>query len=162
MKTLYLIRHGKAEEFSFLKNDYDRNLIKKGMERSNCIAEKLKQHLNDNQKTIVISSTANRAIQTAEIFCDSINFPIKNIQMEKSIYEAPYQQILQILNTVPDDIEIVLIFGHNPGLSTLTNYLCNSYIELKTAHVAKITLENGFNFKEVSGGTCYLDGVITE
>lgn len=160
-KTLYLIRHGKAEDHTFLKRDYDRNLVDKGKERAELVANKLKQDLLENN-TLVISSSANRALQTAEIFCVQIDYPINAIQVEKDIYEAYYQEILKVINQIPDDIDTVLVFGHNPGLSDMTNYLCDSYIDLKTSHVSKIILPAGFNFSEVSGSTCHLETVITE
>ena len=162
MKTLYLIRHGKAEEHSFFKRDFERNLVDKGIERSNLIADKLINQLVPSQKILLISSIANRALQTAKIFCEKIGYPIDNIQLESSIYEAHYLDVLNVVNQVSDDIDVVLIFGHNPGLSFLTNYICNSYIDLKTSHVAKVNLEKGFNFSEVSGRTGYLEKVITE
>ncbi|MCA5006520.1 SixA phosphatase family protein [Sphingobacterium bovistauri] len=160
-RTLYLIRHGKAEDHSFSKRDYDRNLVDKGKVRSRLIGLKLKHQLTHNN-TLLISSSANRALQTAEIFCDLLNYHTKDIQLEKSIYEAYFLEILKAINKVPNDIDTVLIFGHNPGLSDLTNYLCDSYIDLKTSHIAKIILPEGFNFSEVSGSTCQLETVITE
>lgn len=160
-KTLYLIRHGKAEDHSFLKRDYERNLVQKGKERAEIVAKKLKQELVES-KSLVISSSANRAIQTAEVFCKHIDYPITSIQQEKEIYEAYYREILKVINLIDDSIETVLIFGHNPGLSDLTNYLCDSFVDLKTSHVSKIRLPENFNFSEVSGGTCHLETVITE
>jgi phosphohistidine phosphatase len=160
-KKIYLIRHGKAEDHSFLKRDYERNLVDKGKERAEIVAIKLNEQLQVNN-TLVISSSVNRAIQTAEIFAAHINYPLESIQLEKGIYEAYHRDILQVINQVNDDIETILVFGHNPGLSELTNYLCGVYIDLKTSHVAKIILPEGFNFSEVSGGTCHLDAVITE
>ena len=161
VKKLFLIRHGKAEDYSFLKKDYDRNLIEKGQKHTTLIAQKLIAHLNSG-KTQVVSSTANRALQTARIFCDVIHYPQQDIQLEKGIYEAYYSDILRVINTIPDDVEQVLVFGHNPGLSDLTNYLCHSYIDLKTSHAAEIILPENFNFSEISGGTCHLQTVITE
>lgn len=160
-KTLYLIRHGKAEDHSFLKRDYERNIIAKGKERAEIVAKKLKQHLQIN-KTLVISSSANRAMQTAEIFCTQIDYPIKSVQQTKEIYEAYYRDILQVINKIDNTIETLLVFGHNPGLSDLTNYLCDSFVDLKTSHVSKISLLEGFNFSDVSGSTCNLETVITE
>src|SRR5690606_2801353 len=160
-KILYLIRHSKAEDHSFSKRDYDRNLVDKGKDRAAVVANKLKLHLNDNA-TVVISSSANRAKQTAEIFCEHIHYPVTSIHLVKEIYEAHYSDILPVINSLDDNIETVLVFWHNPGLSDLTNYLCYSYIDLKTAHAAKIILPEGFNFSDVSGGTCHLESGITE
>lgn len=160
-RKLLLIRHGKAEDYSFLKKDYDRNLVERGKERSKLIAHKLLPDFGKD-KTLVISSTANRALQTAHIFCEILNYPTKNIQLEKSIYEAYFLDILKVINNITEDVDTVCVFGHNPGLSDLTNYLCHSAIDLKTAHAAKIILPADFNYTEISGGTCQLEAVITE
>lgn len=160
-KTLYLIRHAKAEEHSFLKKDFDRNLVDEGVQRANTVAVTLQGHLKEGSIR-VISSTASRAKQTAEIFCNHIGYPIGNIQLEESLYEAYHRDILDVISRVSAAVDTLLVFGHNPGLSELTNYLCNSYIELKTAHAAKIILPEGFDFDTLSGGTADLETIITE
>lgn len=160
-KILYLIRHGKAEDHSFLKRDYGRNLVEKGINRSQIVAQKIKAQLS-LEEILVISSSANRALQTAEVFGEILGYLKSEIQQERSIYEAYYTEILKVINKVDDNVNTFFIFGHNPGLSDLTNYLCNSYIDLKTSHAAKIILPEGFNFSEVSGSTCKLECVITE
>lgn len=159
-KKLYIIRHAKAELFSFEKRDYDRNIIDKGQERASRIAHDLKEIFEITDNTLVISSSANRAVQTAEIFCPILNLSIDKIQQEKSIYEAYFKDILQVINEVDDSIDTLLVFGHNPGLSDLTNYICDSYIDLKTAHVACIELEDLLHFSELSGSTAHLKKVL--
>ena len=160
-KTLYLIRHGKAEEHSFLKRDYERDLVSKGIERGKIVANKIKAQLQASN-LLVISSSANRALQTAEVFCEQLGFPQNDIQQTKKIYEAHYLDILEVINQVGNEIDTLLVFGHNPGLSYLTDYLCNVNTDLKTAHCAKIILPERFHFSDVSGGTCHLETVISE
>lgn len=160
-KKLYIIRHAKAELHSFDKRDYDRDIIKKGEERATRIANELRDIIEITDNTLVISSSANRAIQTADIFCSILGFPIETVQQEKSIYEAYFKDILQIINAVANDIDTLLVFGHNPGLSDLTNYICDSYIDLKTSHVACISLEEGLHFSELSSGTAHLNKILS-
>lgn len=160
-KKLYIIRHAKAELHSFDKRDYDRNIIEKGKERASRIAHELRDVLKITDNTLVISSSANRAIQTAEIFCPILNLPSDKIQQEKSIYEAYFKDILQVINSVDNSVDTLLIFGHNPGLSDLANYICDSYIDLKTSHVACITLEEDLHFSELSSGTAHLNKVLS-
>ncbi len=161
-KKLYIIRHAKAEIPTWEKKDFDRNIMDKGAARSQYISNKLKDILTIDDNTAVISSTANRAIQTAHIFCTSLDFPLQHILQTRAIYEAYYLDILNIINEIPDHIDKLVLFGHNPGLSDLTNYICNSYIELKTSHCAVITLEEGIDFASLSGGTGTLIQTITE
>ncbi|ERJ60630.1 SixA phosphatase family protein [Sphingobacterium paucimobilis] len=161
-KKLFIIRHAKAEIPIWEKKDFDRNIMDKGAARAQHIANKLKDIVTIDEKTAVLSSTANRAIQTAHIFCTSLAFPLQNILQTKAIYEAYYLDILNIINQMPAHIDTLLVFGHNPGLSDLTNYICNSYIELKTSHCAVINLEDGIDFASLSGGTATLVQTITE
>ncbi|MCI0920714.1 SixA phosphatase family protein [Sphingobacterium rhinopitheci] len=162
VKKLFIIRHGKAEEHAFSQADYDRNLIEKGINRSKTIANQLKEQICIDDNTCFISSSANRAIQTANLFAEILKFPVDRIIQNKAIYEAYYQDILTVINKVPQHIDTVFVFGHNPGLSDLTNYICNSYITLKTSAVAKIHIEEGLDFTMLSGGTAYLQKVISE
>lgn len=162
MKKLYLVRHAKAELPNWDKRDYDRNLIERGIERAQHIATALKQIITVNEKTAVISSSANRAIQTAQLFCEILDYPLEQIIQNKNIYEAHYLEILKAINVVNNTNDNLVVFGHNPGLSDLTNYICNSGIDLKTAHVAVISLEEGIDFSSLSGGTATLLQIVQE
>lgn len=160
MKTLYLIRHAKAEEHSFSKDDFYRDLQKKGRERAERIAQKLKDTLKIDEKTLVISSSANRAIQTAELFCEVLGYPQESIHQTRDIYEAHFMDILKVINSVPEEYDTLLIFGHNPGLSNLTNYLSHSEIELATSNVSILQLEGDLTFEMLGGGTANLIGLL--
>lgn len=160
MKTFYLIRHAKAEEHSFSKDDFYRDLQKKGRERAERIAQKLKDTLKIDEKTLVISSSANRAIQTAELFCEVLGYPQESIHQTRDIYEAHFMDILKAINSVPEEYDTLLIFGHNPGLSNLTNYLSHSEIELATSNVSILQLEGDLTFEMLGGGTANLIGLL--
>lgn len=159
MKQLYIIRHAKAEEHSFAKKDFDRNLTDSGRKRATRIAKDLAQQLTIDEHTYVLSSSANRAIQTAELFCEILGYPVTEIQQEEDIYEAFYINILQVINQVPDHIQTVLIFGHNPGLSMLAEELSNYDVDLKTSDVAHLELEEGITFAELSQSTAHFKKV---
>lgn len=160
-KLLYLVRHAKAEDHSFAKRDHDRDLIDKGRSRAVQIATDLANELEVTTNTLAISSTANRARQTAELFCDTLGYPQEKIQLTKAIYEAFYLDILRTINAVGSDVDTLIVFGHNPGFSDLTNYLTDSFIDLKTSHVAVIELEEGMDFSTLSGSTAKLKNVLT-
>lgn len=160
MKTLYLIRHAKAEEHSLSKSDFFRNLLPKGQERAKLISKELANTLKVGENTYVISSTANRAIQTAEIFCKALAFPLTKVQETEHIYEAHFTAILKVINSVAKEYDHVLVFGHNPGLSNLISYLSHAEVELATSHVAILQLEKGIDFSCLSGGTANLVGLL--
>ncbi|WP_037499286.1 SixA phosphatase family protein [Sphingobacterium deserti] len=162
-KKLYIIRHGKAEEHSFSKEDFNRDLVEKGIARSLAVAEKIKTKISPiDKRTLIISSTANRAAQTARIFAQSLGYPEEEIVWEPTIYEAHYLHILKRLNQVSANYDRVLLFGHNPGLSDLIDYIANEYINLKTSYAACLTLEEGLDYSTLSANTARLEHVIEE
>ena len=155
-KSVFLIRHAKAEEGLDGKLDYYRALKEKGIEKACEIAFEIKDKITLNEETMLISSSAKRALQTAEIFCNVWGYPAHKIIKKDNIYEATFTEILKEINKVPNHIDTIILFGHNPGLSSLTNYICNTYINLSTASAAEILLEKNFNFAELSENTAYL------
>lgn len=158
-KSVFLIRHAKAEDGCDGDLDYDRALKKKGIEKACEIAFEIKDKINLNEEPMIISSSAKRALQTAEIFCNVWGYPAHKIIKNDNIYEATFSEILKEINKVPNHIDTIIIFGHNPGLSLLTNYICNTYINLTTSSAAEILLEKNFNFAELSENTAYLKHV---
>ncbi|MGO3306935.1 MAG: SixA phosphatase family protein, partial [Sphingobacterium sp.] len=77
------------------------------------------------------------------------------------IYEAHYLQILKSINDVSANYDYLLVFGHNPGLSDLVAYTSNQYVELKTASIACLTIENGLDYSTLSANTATLNKVIS-
>ncbi|HLT88705.1 MAG TPA: histidine phosphatase family protein [Sphingobacterium sp.] len=162
-KSLYIIRHAKAELPTFDKDDFDRDLLPKGTNRAELIAQKLKAQLPAmDEKTLVISSTANRAMQTAKIFCNILGYPEERIVWEPKVYQAHYLFLVKRLNDVPASYDYVLLFGHNPGVSDLIGYAADRFVNLKTAYTACLELEEGIDYSLLSANTASLKKIITE
>lgn len=126
MKRIYLLRHGKAED-SFDKSDFDRELIPKGKKKTTKVAQYLKKNNIAPQKILV--SMAQRTIQTAEVLSDILSLSKDAILVEKSLYLASSNSILDVLYGVDDQIQELMLIGHNPGLSSLATYLAGQEID---------------------------------
>src|SRR5690606_33724547 len=136
-KSLYIIRHAKAELPTFGKDDFARDLLSTRIGRAELIALKLKTQLPAaDEKTLVISSTANRAMQTAKIFCGILGYPEERIVWEPKVYQAHYLFLVKRLNDVPASYDYVLLFGHNPGVSDLIGYAADCFVNLNTAYTS--------------------------
>lgn len=160
-KKLYIIRHAKAEDHFGPKIDFERNLVDKGRERARELSAKLNKELPSiDERTLVISSTASRAAETATLFCDTLGYPVDRIEWEPKIYEAHFLVILKRINDVSANYDNLLVFGHNPGLSDLINYVSNDYVDLKTSHIGCLTLEDNIDFSNLSANTAKLNKVI--
>ena len=50
------------------------------------------------------------------------------MQFEESIYHATLDEILDVIFSVPEDTESIMLVGHNPSMHEITEYLSNKYI----------------------------------
>ena len=138
MKKLLLIRH--AEAGSHDMNDFDRPLTEKGQHDAVSIAEKLKDA--ELFPEYIVASPAVRTKTTAKIFTKIL--AIKNGSENGFIYDASTQQLLEIINQLPDDYSFIALVGHNPGISQLLYELTGEMHDMSPADSALI----GFDFEE--------------
>ena len=118
-KTLILARHGKAEKAGIGSLDFKRNLIERGESDVQRVSEELKKLISPQQ---IVSSTANRAFQTAKIFAKTFEINKKDIQLEESIYEASMSALLKVINKLDDQYGCILLTGHNPAFEYAVEY----------------------------------------
>lgn len=150
MKTLYIIRHAKSS-WSFDLPDHDRPLGIRGRSDVKKMAKELSQ--KEPVPELFLSSTASRALYTALFVADAWGFPEEEILLDEHLYHAESFTITRILARLPD-VDSVALFGHNPGLTDLINFLCEDELEnLPTCGVAKITLDFHYwrDIKKASG-----------
>ncbi len=141
MKSLILVRHGKAEQFKIDQHDFDRKLIDRGIEDVNELAKELKE--NKFNPDLIISSSAKRAFQTAKILARILDIDEKSIVKKEVIYESNISVLLNVINTIEDQYERVIITGHNPTFEYMIEYLSNHEIAggLSTSGAAHISFD---------------------
>ena len=91
MKTLYIVRHGKTNKTIY---DLERELLPIGIERM----RKLGNYLSANNcKTDAFySSHAKRAVQTAQIIAEAIQFPKDKIITTEKLYLTSQDEYFNI------------------------------------------------------------------
>lgn len=137
MKTLLLMRHAKSSwKFSDLP-DHERPLNKRGRRDAPLMGKFLQDR--DLVPQRIISSTAARARQTAEALAESANYRGDIVYLEK-LYMAEVEEYYNTLSELPDDLNRVLIIGHNPGMETMLQVISQRIESLPTAVVAHIEL----------------------
>ncbi len=140
MKAIYLIRHAKSSWKTIDQIDHERPLNKRGTRDFPLIASRLKQV--KLQPELIICSNAKRTKSTAELLCKEIDYSYDNVNFDSSIYEAPLENLLTVINKIPSNLNDVVLIGHNPGITLLSNYLTEDYIDfIPTSGVVKIELE---------------------
>jgi len=71
----------------------------------------------------VVSSPANRAISTAKLIAEQLEFPPEDIIEDHEVYHASYSSLVDIVREFPDQLKSVMLVGHNPGFTDLINFL---------------------------------------
>lgn len=89
--------------------DFDRPLNDRGNENAPFMGKLLKKE--KIFPDLIISSPAKRAITTARKIADEIDYPKNKIIEEPKIYEAHVKTLLQIVNSLDDEIKTVFLFG---------------------------------------------------
>jgi phosphohistidine phosphatase len=140
MKTVIFIRHAKSSwKFPEL-TDFDRPLNERGLRDAPFMGEQLRNR--QIFPDLIVSSPAVRAYTTAQIIATKLNYPIQNIQQESNIYEATPETVLNILRQLPDDKNIVFIFGHNPTFTMIANHFSDETIEnVPTCGIVAVNFE---------------------
>ncbi len=138
MKTLLLLRHAKASRDDFIQRDVDRPLTPKGITRSSIVTDHLKKH--HAQVDCIVSSHAVRALQTAQIIAHALDYPAEGIIIEPVIYHGNANQIEAFIFGMPDEIQNLMIVGHNPSVTHLANFFLSAPIDwLPTSGLISLT-----------------------
>lgn len=141
MKTLTLVRHAKAEHLENIDSDIDRPLAERGMQDAPMMAQVLKKSFYFNPD-FIISSPALRAHTTAKIFAENFNFNQDNIFIDAGIYERGTKYIINLLKKQSDEYNNIILFGHNPDITSLTIYFLGEYFKtFPTCAVASIEFD---------------------
>ena len=134
MRTLYLLRHAKSSWKDASLRDFDRPLKDRGRKAAKRIGKHLAaEKLND---PLVICSPAVRTRETAEIVLKSANLRVEE-RFDERIYEASLRDLLQVVSEIPDDKQVVILIGHNPGFEELLAFLTGEGRRMPTCALGK-------------------------
>ena len=121
MKRLFLLRHAKAEMDSPDGSDFGRPLSERGKRDAARMGEKMRQlGLRFDR---VLASPAHRVVETVEAVGELAP------TFDRRIYNAAMAQLLEVVRAVDDNVESLLIVGHNPGIGQLAAQLTASGID---------------------------------
>ncbi|MCP5361988.1 MAG: histidine phosphatase family protein [Hyphomicrobiales bacterium] len=114
MKQIFALRHSKAGQTNKkLTDDHERPLTQKGVELCEQIAENLTSLSVVPQ--VIICSTSRRTKQTADNLLEQLKQDIP-VYYSSKLYLASVEDIYDEIHGLSDEIDNVLLLGHNPGL----------------------------------------------
>jgi len=119
MKSLLLIRHAKSSWDSPGFKDFDRPLNERGHRDAPMMAERLLQKKIGIDR--FITSTANRALTTAEYFHKAYKAALSHLIALPELYQAGPSTFDAVIASLNDDWNSVALFSHNPGITETVN-----------------------------------------
>ena len=141
MKTLYLVRHAKAVSSEFGIDDFKRALSSQGVDDAEAMGERLRQ--KGISPDFIVSSPTDRALETAHIFAQHLNYPFRQVALHEEIYEQGVEEVKSLIAQLNNAYNTVMLFGHEPTLSQLASLFLKDTeaIELRTTGVIGISFE---------------------
>ncbi len=140
MKTLFIVRHAKSSWDNPGLEDHQRPLLEKGKKRTRYIIDYLLEE--QAHVDLIISSHAARAHETARIIANAIHYPEDKIMISKNLYFGYPDSFFDIFYDLSDDVDSLMLVGHNPGFTTFANYFLDEKIDnLPTSGVVCITFD---------------------
>ena len=164
MKNLFLLRHCEAYHFEENKSDHEKQLNDNGRK----CARLLKNWFEKNNIVLdyILTSSANRTLTTANIIFSNYE---NKIYKKKELYLCDYKEIIKELKILDNNLNSVIIVGHEPSISESLKFLI-SYCRPDLEYVTKSFYPTGglsvinfniTNWNKIEEKTGILDAFIT-
>jgi len=131
MKSLTLLRHAKSERDSPDGSDFARSLNERGRSDAARMGEEI-QRLG-LRYDLVLASPAQRVVETLDGAGISPGF-------DRRIYDASTGDLLAIVQEADDQVERLMMVGHNPGFERLAGRLTGGAVDFPTGALVEIIL----------------------
>ena len=139
MKEFILLRHAKSNR-NYDVADIDRPLATNGILRISKVANQYKE-LFENVDC-VFSSPANRALHTATIMMNELQMPFYKLNIDSALYTFDSDDIIDYVFALDDELDKVVLVGHNPAFTFTLNHFSNAGIShIRTAGLAKVSFD---------------------
>lgn len=137
MRGLLILRHAKSSWAQAGQDDWQRPLNDRGLRDAPAAGEWLREQ--SLVPDLIVTSDAVRARTTAQLVAKSSGYQ-GDLVVEPSIYLAAPEDVIAVLNGVPDAARLVMVVGHNPGLEDLIAQLTDEHHGMPTAAIVHLTV----------------------
>jgi phosphohistidine phosphatase len=158
MKRIYLLRHAKSSWDDPTLADEDRPLAPRGRRAAKVMARHLRRR--EIAPEVVVCSPSRRTRQTLTRIAPGLG---KNadVQIKPELYAGSAAALLEVLHEVPDEVDSMMLIGHNPGIQDLALSLARAGSESmrvrnKFPTAALATLEFNASWRELAPGSAEL------
>ncbi|MGW6899200.1 histidine phosphatase family protein [Streptomyces sp. NBC_01727] len=120
-RRIVLLRHAKAEWSQ--DSDHERPLAERGRKDAPVAGRKLVD--SGIVIDLALCSTAVRTRETWKLAVHEMPHRPRTVYEER-LYEASLGELIALLNETPDDVQNLLVIGHNPGMHAVADALAGS------------------------------------
>ncbi len=132
-RRLIVMRHAKSSWSSGAATDHDRPLNSRGQRDAPRVAQRLTEI--DWVPDLILSSDSQRTQETYAAMQTGFENEVP-AEFHRSMYHAGYEAIIHEAPGVPDDVNTLMVLGHNPGWEEVVQRLSDEMVVLKTANAA--------------------------
>lgn len=157
MRTLLILRHAKSDRAQPGVDDFARPLNSRGRDAAARMGAWMKEH--HLQPEWVICSPSVRTRETLTLLRQHLAIPETLIDFDERLYLADVATLLGVLTRCPQDMNNVLLVGHNPGVEQLLVHLCGEALPVSakgklmpTAALAQIALPDDWHTLPLRAG----------
>lgn len=139
MKTLILVRHAKSSWDHPGLDDHERPLSERGLRD----APRMGRRLADRglAPDVVLSSTAVRALTTAELMAEAIGVERDRIVADERLYATSAAGLLEVIGELDSSVQTGMVVGHNPEMTSLAQRFTDEIGHLPTCAVVEFRFD---------------------
>jgi phosphohistidine phosphatase len=140
-RTLILLRHAKSD-WSGDEADIARPLARRGRRQAPDAGRWLATNIESIDLAVV--SPAVRARSTWDLVSAELAVPPR-IRIDDRVYAASDDELLTVVRELPNNVETVVLVGHNPGIEDLAARLTGEWPAMPTSALAVITVSGSWS-----------------
>jgi phosphohistidine phosphatase len=138
--TLILLRHSKSD-WSGDEVDHERPLADRGRRQAPDAGRWLAAHVD--RINLAVVSTAVRARSTWDLAAAELAEPPR-ARYDGEVYGASADDLLDLVHRLDEELDTVVLVGHNPGLEDLLETLTGAGVPMPTSALAVIGLDGAW------------------
>jgi phosphohistidine phosphatase len=148
-RRLVVLRHAKAEPYGG-EGDRQRSLTGRGRRDAAAVGAWLQAR--DLVPQAVVCSPAVRTRETLAAVRTASGLEMDAFYDER-VYDASVDDLLDVVGGLWQDVETVLLVGHNPGCEELVGALTGQEVTMRTSALVVVTWSGGWSPPPLGGAT---------
>ena len=148
MKNIIFVRHAKSS-WKYDVLDTERPLKSRGIVDITNVSNEFK--INNLHVDAVFSSYAKRALDTCEMFLETLGMSSNIIEITKNLYDFAGYQVVSFIKQLDNSLDTVMIFGHNHALTSIVNTYgsdCIDNVPTSGLVMIEFNIESWLDFKK--------------